>query len=396
MKKLSILFGSYFVLLVGLFLYSYTQVDLSLTMSRASIFQTIEKGFQYIGYFDRPLSTELYVGIVALLFLFYFLFIYFAQKGKLPMSRLWQLILAMGVLLTFAYTAFSYDIFNYIFAAKVIVHYHQNPYAVIPLAFPKDPMLSFMHWTNVPYVYGPLALGFTLPIYLLGLGVFLPTFFLFKALTTVCFFGTVYFLQKLFRQVNPKKEVLGVVLFALNPLVIIETLISAHNDIIMMFFAVMGIYFLLQKKWFWGVLAIIVSALTKQVTVFLLFPVLAYGIATIFKRRISDSTFLWLTTVSMVAGYLFVLTKIGLQPWYTLWFLPFFLLVKLPRFVLVLLIGFTLGVLLRYVPLLWQGDWNGLAPTIMFYVTLTTPVVVLLVSYPFVVIFPKIFSKLYA
>lgn len=375
MKKLSILFGSYIFVLAGLFFYSYTQVDLSLTMSRASVFQAIEKWFQHIGYFDRPLSTDLYVTLLVLLFLFYFFFIYFAQKGKVQIGKLWQLILCMGVLLTFAYNAFSYDIFNYMFAAKVVVHYHQNPYAVIPLAFPKDPMLSFMHWTNVPYVYGPLALGFTLPFYLIGLGFFLPTFFLFKALTTACFFGTVYFLQKLFRKVNPKKEVLGVVLFALNPLVIIETLISAHNDIIMMFFAVMGIYFLLQKKWLWGVLAIITSVLTKQVTVFLIFPVLAYAIATIFKKKISDTIFLWLTALSMLAGYLFVLSRIGLQPWYALWFLPFFLLVKLPRFLLIFVIGFTLGVLLRYVPFLWQGDWNGMAPTIMDFVTIMTPIV---------------------
>ena len=396
MKKLSILFGSYFAVIIGLFFYSYTQVDLSLTMSRASVFQTVEKWFQYIGYFDRPLSTELYIGIVVLLFLFYCLFIFAAQKKKLPIDRVWQLILAMGVLLTVAYNAFSYDIFNYIFAAKELVHYHQNPYAVIPLAFPKDPMLSFMHWTNVPYVYGPLALGFTLPLYLLGLGFFLPTFFLFKALATVCFFGTTYFLQKIFRKVNPEREVLGVVLFALNPLVIIETLISAHNDIIMMFFAVMGIYLLLQKKWFWGVLAVIVSALTKQVTIFLIFPVLAYAVATLFKKKISNTLFLWLVAVSMLAGYLFVLTRLQLQPWYTLWFLPFFILVKLPKSLLILLIGFTFGVLLRYVPFLWQGDWNGLAPIIMLYVTVLTPVIVLVLGYLWNLIQHTISHKAYA
>lgn len=380
MKKLWLLFGSYFIVLLGLFLYSYTQVDLSLTMSRASVFQTIEKGFQYIGYFERPLSTELYIGIIVLLFVFYGLFVYFAAKGKLVIGMLWQFFLAMGVLLTFSYNAFSYDIFNYIFAAKEIVHYHQNPYAVIPLAFPRDPMLSFMHWTNVPYVYGPLALGFTLPLYLLGLGFFLPTFFLFKAFTTACFLGTIFFLQKMFRKVNPKREVLGIVLFALNPLVIIETLVSAHNDIIMMFFAVMGIYFLLQKKWFWGLLAIIVSALTKQVTVFLIFPVVILLITTMLKKKITDQLFLWITALSMLAGYFFVLEKIGLQPWYTLWFLPFFLVVKLPKFLLMLLIGLTLGVLLRYAPFLWQGDWNGMVPMIMSSVTIITPLIFFVVG----------------
>lgn len=379
MKKISILFGLYFLVVFALFLYSYTQVDLSLTFSRASIFQTIEKGFQYIGYFDRSLSTIFYSTIVVLLFLFYGIFLRLAYKKEITLKKLWPLLLAIGVILTFAYNAFSYDLFNYIFAAKVLVHYHQNPYLVRALDFPKDPMLSFMHWTHNTYVYGPVALGITLPLYFIGFGYFLPTFFLFKILSTACYFGTIYFLQKIFQKTNPDQQVSGVILYALNPLVLIECLVSAHNDVIMMFFAVTGVYLLLQRKWLWGLSAIIVSALTKQVTVFLLFPALAYAISCILKKRyVSETIFLWLCAIAMLIGYVYVLTQIELQPWYTLWFLPFFFLVKPPRYLLALLIGFSLGVLLRYVPFLWQGDWNGMANTVMLSVTLITPVIFLI------------------
>lgn len=51
-----------------IFLYSFTQVDLSLTLSQASIFQQVQKSFQYIGWFNRPLSTYLFLGLLLWLF----------------------------------------------------------------------------------------------------------------------------------------------------------------------------------------------------------------------------------------------------------------------------------------------------------------------------------------
>ena len=44
--------------------------------------------------------------------------------------------------------------------------------------------------------------------------------------------------SKVLERVEPKHAVLGTAIFALNPLVIIESLVSAHNDIAMMAMAV--------------------------------------------------------------------------------------------------------------------------------------------------------------
>ena len=51
--------------------YSFTQVDLSLTLSQLSIWQTIQKSFQQIGYFNRPLSTAIFLIIITLMFALY-------------------------------------------------------------------------------------------------------------------------------------------------------------------------------------------------------------------------------------------------------------------------------------------------------------------------------------
>src|SRR5260221_1029545 len=173
-------FSLYFLVILGLFFYSYTQVDLSLTLSRISLWQTIEKSFQYIGYFNRPLSTYLYLGILLLLFSFYVYFLKLVEKSKLKRQYIWLIIFTLSVILTFSYNAFSYDIFNNIFDAKIFTHYHQNPYLHKALDYPHEPMLSFMHWTHRTYPYVPIYIGINIVLSYLGFGIFLLTFFIFK------------------------------------------------------------------------------------------------------------------------------------------------------------------------------------------------------------------------
>ncbi len=382
MKKISLLIVGYFIVIFGLFLYSYTQVDLSLTLSRASIFQTIEKSFQYIGWYNRPLSTYIFCLILGLLFLFYGKFLFVANAKKISLTTFWKIIIPIGIILAFSYNAFSYDFFNYIFYTKIILHYHQNPYLFTALDFPHDPMLSFMHWTHNTYPYGPFWLVMTVPLGFLGFNYFFLTFFIFKLFSLGCFLGTVYFINKILKKISPEYSLVGTILYACNPLVLIESLVSAHNDVGMMFLGILGIYLLLEKKWLLGISMVILSALTKQAGVFLLLPSILYAAQIMIgKKFISEKLFLLSCAVTTIVGYIFVITKIEIQPWYSLWFLPFIIFIKPNKYILWLLSGFCMGTLLRYVPFLWQGDWNGLAPTIKLYVTIVTPIVFLFIGF---------------
>ena len=65
---------TFLIVILSLFLYSFTQVDLSLTLVSSSLISEIQRSFQYIGFFNRPLSTLIYLVIILpyvyLLFLF--------------------------------------------------------------------------------------------------------------------------------------------------------------------------------------------------------------------------------------------------------------------------------------------------------------------------------------
>lgn len=166
MKKITIFL--WFFTILGLFFYSFTQVDLNLTLIRHPLINQIVKSFQYLGYFQRPLSTYLYLFLLLMLFVLYFSFLILAKKGKLTRREFWLVIISTSVILLFSYPAFSYDIFNYMFDAKTIVFYHASPWQYRPLYFVGDPWLSFMHWTHRPSVYPPVWIGLSLPFYFLG------------------------------------------------------------------------------------------------------------------------------------------------------------------------------------------------------------------------------------
>ena len=371
MKKISIFYIGYIFTIILLFLYSYTQVDLSLTLSRVSIWQNIQKSFQYIGYFQRPLSASFYVFIILLLFVFYAGFLYLAAKYQLKRRTAWKIIIIVGFILLFAYSAFSYDLFNYIFDAKIITHYFQNPYTHSALDFPKDPMLSFMHWTQRTYPYGPIWLLLTIPLSFIGLQFFLPTFFLFKALGVASYFITIIYLEKILQRLKPKSAVFGLILFSLNPLVIIESLVSAHLDTTMLAFGVISLYFLLDNKNIRSSFLLLLSIGIKFATGFLL-PVYLFAFY-LYKKHKEIPWNIFFICSAIVMGFAVVVEALrtNFQPWYFLIVMPFLALLGKKSYVVIPSFVLSFFFLLEYLPFLYRGDWNPPVPSQLTMLTIS-------------------------
>lgn len=364
----------YTLAVFGLFFYSFTQVDLGLTLTRASVFQGIQQAFQYVGYFNRPLSAALFILLAAVLFGLYMYAIRLTFKKLLSKTLFWKVILITAGILMFSYTAFSHDIFNYIFDAKIITNYQENPYTKKALDFPQDPMLSFMRWTHRVYPYGPGWLFLTVPLSFVGMNIFLLTYFLFKALMAASYIGSVYFIGRFLRRVAPEHEVPGMVLFGLNPLVITESLISSHNDIVMMFFAVLGVYLLSGKKYVFAYTAFIAAYSIKFATaavplyvhagIILLLGIVLFLIA---RQKISidwKNATVYLTAV-MVLPVLAGTYRTNFQPWYLLYILPFAASVWSTRLVIIPIVVLSFAALLQYVPYLYLGNWDPPVPAIL-------------------------------
>ncbi len=363
--KGKLLFGGYIVTIFCLFLYSFTQIDLGLTVSRIPFLREIVTFFQHIGYFERPLSTFLYVLLLLALHFFYFVFLFLAYKKKIQKKMIWRMVVITTVLLTFSYTAFSYDIFNYIFDAKIVTHYQQNPYVSRALDFPTDPMLSFMHWTHRVYPYGPFWLVLTVPLSFIGLNIFLPTFLLFKLLMAGSFFGSLYFIGKIFQKVAPKKELFGLVFFGLQPLILIESLVSAHLDIVMMFFALWGFYLLLQRKFVVAFLLLGISIGIKFITIFLL-PVFVVYLMMDKRKDIRWNMLFTAALIFMGVTVILASMRTNFQPWYLVPMIAFAVFLANRYIVLIPVTIISFFALLTYVPYLLLGNWDKPVPEILF------------------------------
>ncbi len=369
--RFKILAIGYVIVAICLFFYSFTQVDLGLTLSQWSYWQVFQKFFQHIGYFDRPLSTGFYITIITLLFIFYGIFLYKAHKNILKEKSIWKLIFVISTILFFAYNAFSYDLFNYIFDAKIVTFYHQNPYQHRAFDYPGNPMLGFMHWTERTYPYGPVWLLATIPFSFSGFRLLLPTIMLFKGIEFVSFLGTVFFLEKILQKISPQNVLFGTILFAFNPLVLIEGLVSAHNDMFMMFLGVFSLYLLIQKKYAFSFLTLLLSIGVKFATVFLI-PI--YGLIEFFilkKKKINYELIFLITTAIMILPVIFATLRITYQPWYLLYVLPFAALSVKKYFIVIPVFVMSLFSLFDYIPFLYTGNWNTPIPTILFYLHIT-------------------------
>ena len=371
-KKVFII--SWVVSSILLFLYSYTQVDLSLTLSRASIYQTIEKSFQYIGWFNRPLSTYIYSAIILVMFALYILSIRWVRAKKLSYKNIWIVTIILAVILAFSYNAFSYDLFNYIFDAKIITHYHQNPYIHKALDFPGEPMLSFMHWTHRTYPYGPIWLLVTVPLSYIGLNYFLITFFLFKILAAVSFVVTTYFIGKIARITKYVLPEAAMAAFALNPLVIIESLVSAHNDIAMMAVAMGALYLFLRRRNVSAGVIFLLSVGIKFATLFLA-PVLFWFLRQKTRDEKTYHRFFLSSILLMTIAIVAVTFRTTFQPWYLLEVLPFAALMAHKKYILVPVTVMSIFSLVQYIPYLYLGNFNVPVPSILLMLLMSSIII---------------------
>ncbi len=321
----------YGIILFILTIYSYCLVDPSLTLFNTPTWDVMRTYLINIGYFQRSLSSTIYMSLLVAMFIGY----WFLVKQYKKVSVL-HLSLVVGILCVFSYPFLSRDIFNYMFDAKILTFYHQNPYLMRGLDFPNDHWLRFMHWTHRTYPYGPTFLPFTLIPAFLGMGKFIIHFFLYKAMTVIFYFISVYVLQKM----NKK----WAIIFAASPYIIIEGLINAHNDFMAVSLSLVGIYFLYEKRFILGRLFLILSGGIKYITI----PLIA----------LSRDNKIYNLFVYGALGLLLValITKMEIQQWYFL--VLFTLLPSYEHFVYRLQVFFA-GLLLSYIPFLLYGNWNA-------------------------------------
>ncbi len=354
--KLLILGYGLFLLAFTFFSYLFVDQNLTYMTSLYTAFATL----------NRELVALIYLIFISLFFLFYFFFL-----RRITEKILMNVVVLSAVLLFFSYPAIlSYDIFNYIFTAKILYLYHENPFIIMPIEFLGDPYLGFTHAANKVALYGPSWIGITSLPHFLGFNNFLLTLFNFKLFVMIFYFGIIYLIYKFTKNIG------NVAYFALSPLVLIETFVSGHNDVSMIFFAFLSFYLLKKEKIILAIIFLVFSILIKYATI-LLVPVFIYYLFLRIKKRKIDWEKIYTYSFALMF-VIFLLSPIReeIYPWYGIWFLAFISLSENKK---LKILGFTLsfGLMLRYIPYMYLGTHFGITPLIKIIVTYT-PIIGLL------------------
>src|SRR5437764_9072362 len=147
----------------------------------------------------------------------------------------------------------SRDAFVYAGYGRTIVAHHANPYFVPLSAYPKDPLTPYDDWNFATSAYGPVwlavcslwawlsgsfPLGYIFAFRLFGMAAHLTNIWLVAAI-----------LKKMGR--SPRTVTLGMLLYAWNPLSLLESCQGSHNDTVTVTPLLLGFAFTLRAEQ-WG------------------------------------------------------------------------------------------------------------------------------------------------
>jgi hypothetical protein len=230
-----------------------------------------------------------------------------------------------------------------------------------------------MRWVHTTTPYGPVFTALTIPYFILGLGKFVPMLYMFKIDQVVWYLLCIWLIGKITatQQWGRAKIVLAQLFFALNPLIIMEWLVNAHNDAIMITLLLVAIYLLTLGHRAWSFVTLMLSIGIKYVTVIFL-PLLLFP--SLLKKHFS-----------LVISYLlFILTVAPLlyhyswqyQPWYVTWLIPLASLTQ-NRLIRFGTVAYSFSVFSRYLYFVGTGSWLG-TPLQHLLMTFILPVLVMI------------------
>lgn len=197
----------------------------------------------------------------------------------------------------------SKDVFAYIGNGWIGAHYQENPYAISmgevqeKYQMKQDPMFQNVApvWLYEKVTYGPLSTMLVTLFSYLSFGKIDIAFGIFKVANLLLHLGSCYLVY----QITKKRKFL--VLYGLNPVILLEGLTDVHNDLWLVFLLLLSLYFAKRKKnWVLTTIGVALATAVKYVAILILpFLVIEVAKKQNLKGRIG---------VCIKAGILFVVT----------------------------------------------------------------------------------------
>ncbi len=225
------------------------------------------------------------------------------RQSSQTQSRLFLLLIGLTTIIAgcfYLYTpaTLSNDVFVYVSYGRLQIIHHSNPYFVPAAAFPLDPMYRLVYWKKYVSIYGPIwtlvcaGLAYTSGV------VPLVIFENFRIFVGLCHLLNALLIGAILWRMGRSWRVItsGVLLYAWNPLVLLETFLGAHNDTFMVTFMLLGIYLLVgvEKKestsakfYIPAFIAFALAILVK----FTVLPIVLFALLMLFYKKLAANSF---------------------------------------------------------------------------------------------------------
>lgn len=158
---------------------------------------------------------------------------------------------------------FSDDVYLYNLYGRTIATYGANPIVHPPATYGWDPHLSWVHWKDLPSSYGPAWLMLSAALSGLAPDSITAVVLVYRLAALAIHLATAAAVWFVLRQTSPRDALAGTVFYAWNPLVIVEVVGNAHNDVLVAMFGVLLIAATVQRAWvhaaFFGACAMMVK-----------------------------------------------------------------------------------------------------------------------------------------
>ena len=233
---------------------------------------------------NRLNQTLIYIVILLGITIFYFLIIKNREKVFKNNKQMWIYITIISIIFVLVIPFMCSDVFYYIGIGRINSEYGENPYYITIKEFieqdenkellKEDTVLKQAYqndWADSTVVYGPVWTIICGLIAKMSFGNIDAGILLFKLINLVVHLLNCYVIYKM---TNKK---IFVLLYGINPFVLVEGIAMVHNDIFIVLFTLLSIYFILKKKNIMMSLVFLAIATTiKYVTILLLPFIIIY------------------------------------------------------------------------------------------------------------------------
>lgn len=204
---------------------------------------------------DLKVQTIYYFIVLVLLTFTFFVIIKRRKKLFNNFKSIMIFITIVSVIFIITIPFVSSDIFYYLGIGRLDGEYHQNPYYTTIKQyvdssssnnnFGSDTVLMQGYdnvWSDTTVVYGPIWTLICRIVAMFSFGNIDIGLFAFKILNVLIHLFNCYLLYKL-----SNKKIFSL-LYGINPFILIEAIAHVHNDIFIIFFTLLALYFLIKKK----------------------------------------------------------------------------------------------------------------------------------------------------